>query len=179
MLPFRALVCHEHPALAFAEFYQHRILNTALACLCTKLSVLYERETCGWRLTSDAGSGVALGTGTEIGPGAGQAAAAAGRSPMTGMPGVIPETPGIPGTTDLGMAGGRQMIGGAKRRIGAVANSPVLTEEMRRTGIQSTIKALLCPLTTSSERVNTGRSRMWMGSGSSLRTLVRPVSCFP
>jgi len=127
----------------------------------------------GRRLTSDAGNAVALGTGTEIGPGAGQAAAAAGRSPLTGMPGAIPGTPGIPGTSDPGMPGGRQMIGGAKRCIGAVANSPVLTEEMRRTDILSMIKALLCLLTTSSERVSTGKSRTWMASGLGLRTLVR------
>lgn len=128
----------------------------------------------GWRLTSDAGSAVALGTGTETGPGAGQAVVAAGKSPLTGVPGVIPRTPGILGTIDPGMAGGRQMRDATERRTGAVANSPVLTEEMGRTDTQSMIKALLCPLTTSSVRVSTVRSKTWMGSGSNLRILVRP-----
>jgi len=111
------------------------------------------------RTKFDAGSAVALGTGTEIGPGAGQAAAAAGKSPMTGMPGVIPGAPEIPETKGLRVAGGCQLRVTTERRIGAVANSPILTEEMRRTDIQSTIKALLCPLTTSSEHVSTGKSR--------------------
>lgn len=117
------------------------------------------------------GSAVALGTGTETGPGAGQAVVAAGKSPLTGVPGVIPRTPGILGTIDPGMAGGRQMRDATERRTGAVANSPVLTEEMGRTDTQSMIKALLCPLTTSSVRVSTVRSKTWMGSGSNLRIL--------
>ena len=51
---------------------------------------------CGWTLSSVAGSAVVLGT--EIGPGAGQVVVAAGKSPLTGVPGVIPGIPEIPGT---------------------------------------------------------------------------------
>ncbi len=50
----------------------------------------------GWTLSSVAGSAVVLGT--EIGPGAGQVVVAAGKSPLTGVPGVIPGIPEIPGT---------------------------------------------------------------------------------
>ena len=149
--------CPPWPVLAFAEpaqEFKHSTRMPLYLIFQFHMSVKY-----GWRQTYNAGNAVALGIETEIGPGAGQAAAAAGKSLMTGIPGVIPGTPGIPGTTDPGMAGGRQMRNATERRIGAVANSPVLTEEMRRTDILSTIKASLCPLTTSSERASTGKSR--------------------
>ncbi len=170
MLPCRAFVCTcEHPTFSFCRILPAQDLQHSTSMILAPNCHCLMSMNYGWRATSGAGSKVALGTET----GAGQAAAAAGKSPLTGMPGAIPGTPGIPGTSDPGMPGGRRMTGGAKRRVGAVANSPVLTEEMRRTDILSTIKALSCHLTISSEHANTGKSRTWMGSGSGLRTLVR------
>lgn len=43
-LPFRALVCYELPPSASADFCQHKIFNTAVACFYTQLLVIYGHE---------------------------------------------------------------------------------------------------------------------------------------
>jgi len=111
----------------------------------------------------------ALETGTGKGTGAGQGAVPA-NSPMVGIiriPGPIPGTPDLLEMTDTGTAGGPQTTGTG---AGLVPNGLAL---MTGTTIPSMLRVLWYPLTMRGAHVTTDKSRMWMGNGSSLRTLVR------